>query len=134
VAARHLKRGARGEDAAAKHLAGKGYAVMARNWRHAQLELDIVCEDRGTLVFVEVKTRDAAGIAAPADGLTPAKQERLCRAAAAYLSEYGLWEMPCRFDLVAVTAAEDGFEVEHVNDAFQWSPSLRGGNAAWQPW
>jgi putative endonuclease len=134
VAARHLKRGAGGEDAAADHLAAKGYALKVRNWRHDRLELDIVCEDRGTLVFVEVKTRDAAGLATPADGLTPTKQERLCRAAAAYLSEHALWEMPCRFDLVAVIAVDDGMQVEHVIDAFQWSPSLRGGDASWQPW
>lgn len=132
--ARHLKRGASGEDAAARHLAARGYALKHRNWRHAQLELDIVCMDGPTLVFVEVKTRDAGGMATPADGLTHAKQERLCRAAAAYLSEHGLWDLPCRFDFVAVTAAEDGFEVEHVPDAFQWSPSLRGGDASWQPW
>ncbi len=130
----HLRRGVKGEDAAAAFLEAAGYVILARNWRRHRLELDLVCRHGDVLVFVEVKTRAARGLAAPADALTPAKQASLNRAAAAYLSEYALWETPCRFDLVAVTAGPQAFEVEHVPDAFQWSQTLRDGDAAWQPW
>ena len=46
---------------AARHLAGRGWRILARNWRpdgtSRGLELDIIAMDGGSLVFVEVKTR-----------------------------------------------------------------------------
>ncbi|MGH7442244.1 MAG: YraN family protein, partial [bacterium] len=44
-----------GEEAAARHLQAKGFRVLQRRWRTKCGELDLVAEDRGTLVFVEVK-------------------------------------------------------------------------------
>ena len=46
-----------GEDLAATHLEKQGFKLIARNWRKGSYELDIICADRETLVFVEVKTR-----------------------------------------------------------------------------
>ena len=83
-------------------------------------------------VFAEVKTRGPGSLAAPADALNAAKQARLFKAAAQYLSKHKAWERPCRFDLVSVRILESGEEIEHVRDAF--SPPLGGGHAAWQPW
>lgn len=128
----HLRRGKRGEDVAHDYLRSKGMTVLTRNWRGKRGELDLVCKDGDTLVFVEVKTRDRAGLAAPSDALTPEKQRRLVRAAEEYLSRNKAWDQPCRFDLVAVTVGGDGrgAEVEHTENAFQ----LEGGKGGWQPW
>ena len=49
--------GAEGEEAAAAHLRRLGWKILDRNWRSRHLELDIVAEERDTVVFVEVKTR-----------------------------------------------------------------------------
>lgn len=57
MAARHLITGLAGEDLAAAFLQEKGLRVVERNVRCVGGELDLVCEDRGSLVFVEVKTR-----------------------------------------------------------------------------
>lgn len=56
-----------GEEAATRHLQGRGWHILNRNWRpegafHG-LELDIVARDGDTLVFVEVKTRSVSGSA-----------------------------------------------------------------------
>ena len=53
----HLQLGREGEAAAAALLTGKGYAVIARNYRTRGGEVDIICLDGDTVVFVEVKTR-----------------------------------------------------------------------------
>jgi len=50
--------GHHGEDIAVRHLVGKGYKVVDRNWRCPIGELDIIMEDGDTLVFVEVRTVD----------------------------------------------------------------------------
>lgn len=126
--------GARGEEAAARLLAQRGLRVLARNWRHGGLELDIVCDDRGTLVFVEVKTRAASGPARPDEALTPAKRGKLVRAARQYLAAHDAWDRPCRFDLVCVVHDGATLTLEHYPHAFDLTASLGGGDAAWQPW
>ena len=128
----HLTLGRAGEDAAAKHLKRSGLKIIERNWTSERLELDLVCRQGRTLVFVEVKTRSGGSLGSPADGLTPAKMSRLVRAAAAYLSATDQWERPCRFDLVSVTGAKDALEVEHVENAFSLEDA---GSVAgfWQP-
>ena len=82
--AAHLRLGQEGEDAAAELLTCKGFALLDRNWRLGRLELDLVCRDGDTLVFVEVKTRANAAHGGPAAALTPAKQRHLYRAAALF--------------------------------------------------
>lgn len=130
----HVSLGRRGEDAAAAHLRRRGYTILDRNWRAGKAELDIVCERGGTVVFAEVKTRAAGHMAAPHDALTPAKRGHLSRAAAQWLSKHDAWERPCRFDLLAVVALDDGdLDVEHVENAFDLAPGA-GGEGGWQPW
>ena len=54
--------GDRGEALAARELKKHGYRILAKNFRSAHGEIDIIAEDRDVLVFVEVKTRkDCAG-------------------------------------------------------------------------
>ncbi|MGE4296684.1 MAG: YraN family protein [Desulfovibrionaceae bacterium] len=139
MAARHLTTGRAGEDAAERHLTHKGWTVLARNWRprdragQGSLELDLVCREKGrkgAIVFVEVKTRAAGGLARPDQALTPAKQRNLVRAAGLWLSENNAWDKPCRFDLVAVTPVPDGEPViEQFTNVIDMESS--GG---WQPW
>lgn len=95
--------GRRGEDLACARLAESGLRVVARNWRCRLGEIDVIAAARGLLVFCEVKTRrgDAFGTAAAA--VTPAKQARLRRLAAAYLSSVDQGPCKVRFDVVTVT-------------------------------
>jgi Holliday junction resolvase-like predicted endonuclease len=66
----HLALGKAGEEAAGALLERSGFRILDRNWRPAGarrgLELDLVAECDGTLVFVEVKTRRTAGRAVAA--------------------------------------------------------------------
>ena len=120
------RRGNLGEDAAARYLESRGLRVIERNWRHRQWELDLVCRDGDTLVFVEVKTRRAGGMGSPADGLTRAKRARLVKAAGQYLTKHDLWDAPCRFDLAGVTDTGTSMDVEHIINAFE-ADSLDAG-------
>jgi putative endonuclease len=112
------QRGTLGEDAAARYLESRGLRVLDRNWRYRQWELDLVCRDGDTLVFVEVKTRNAGTLGTPADGLNRAKRARLVKAASRYLSAKGLWDEPCRFDLASVMDMGTSMDVEHIENAF----------------
>src|SRR5579863_7525549 len=76
--------GVRGEQIAARHLRRRGLMILARNYRAAGAEVDLVVLDRTTLVFVEVKTRAGSGFGAPQDAVDAAKQKRIRRAAESY--------------------------------------------------
>jgi putative endonuclease len=91
-----------GEELAARELARRGYAILARRYRTKCGEIDIVASDRGTLVFVEVKARDTAEFGTAAEAVTPWKRRRLARMARDYLTRENVDECPCRFDVVAI--------------------------------
>jgi putative endonuclease len=93
--------------------------VLDRNWRFRQWELDLVCRDRDTVVFVEVKTRRAGSMIAPGEALTRKKQARLIKAASHYLTAHDLWDEPCRFDLASVTDSGGSLTVELEENVFQ---------------
>ena len=115
------RRGDLGEDAAARYLESRGFKVLERNWRFRQWELDLVCRDGDTVVFVEVKTRRAGSMATPADALNRKKRERLVKAASQYLTRHDLWDAPCRFDLAGVVDTGISMDVEHFENAFDLS-------------
>lgn len=108
--------------------------MLDRNWRQGRLELDLVCRDGETVVFVEVKSRKARGQGSPAEAVTPAKQRVLGRAAQAWLAAHQAWQSPCRFDVVCVLRDGDILRLEHHRHAFDFSPALDSGHAPWQPW
>lgn len=107
--------GRSGEERAAKHLKDQGLTVLERNYSAPQGELDLVALDGDTLVFVEVKTRTSDSFGAPELAVDRRKQERMVKAALGYLKFKKLHQMPCRFDVVAIS---DG-TVQHIRNAFE---------------
>lgn len=108
-----------GESLAALFLRLKGYRIEARNWRCPLGEIDIVAWDRGTLVFVEVKTRTGRAAGTPEDAVTPGKQRRLARLAQAYLGKARRDPPPCRFDVIAVEGRTCIPRLRHLRAAFR---------------
>ncbi|MEW6218113.1 MAG: YraN family protein [Thermodesulfobacteriota bacterium] len=113
-----LRLGAGGEDLACRLLASRGYRIVCRNWRGRTGELDIVAEEQGCTVFVEVKTRRDASHGHPAEAITPAKQRQLARVATEYLVRTGGLDRPARFDVVAIFLDRPEPEVEIIANAF----------------
>lgn len=93
--------GRRGEELAARHLAAKGYEIVARNWRCQAGELDLVARDGECLVMVEVRTRRGEEMGSPEESLTAAKQARLVALGEAYVQEQD-WIGDWRIDVIAV--------------------------------
>lgn len=87
---------------AATYLEAHGYTILARNWRCAQGEIDLVAQGPDGLVIAEVKTRRGLVAGTPEEGVTPRKAERLRRLAEAYLAEQGADDVDIRIDVLAV--------------------------------
>ncbi len=94
--------GAHGERLAARRYQSAGYEVVARNWRCADGELDLVLRGPGVLVFAEVKTRSSDRFGVPAAAVTPAKQRRIRRLAQRFCAETGERARELRFDVVSI--------------------------------
>ena len=101
-------RGAAAEQLAADFLARRGLAVIARNFRVKGGEIDLICRDGRTTVFVEVRLRSRGDFGGAAASITATKQARLILAARHWLLRHG--ETPCRFDCMLL----DGLETKNI--------------------
>jgi putative endonuclease len=105
VADRRRALGQAGEDRAAAWYRAHGYAILHRNWRCREGELDLVARRGRELVFVEVKTRRTDRFGTPAEAVTPAKQRRLRALAGRYVAATGA-RGAVRFDVVSILAGD----------------------------
>lgn len=109
----HLS-GAMAEDAVSRRLVAAGLHVLARRWRGAAGEIDMICKDGECLVFVEVK--QGRTLAEAGQRLGRRQMDRICAAANEYcadLPDGALTEM--RFDVALVDALG---QVEILQNAF----------------
>lgn len=132
--AKHLALGREGEDAAANLLSSLGFTILARNYRCRLGEVDIICRHLGVIVFVEVKTRTQGSLGTGTDAVNRRKRSRIVKACADYLSANGLWDKPCRFDVVSLERQGERLLAEHYPDAFQAEFETGRGGKGWQPW
>jgi putative endonuclease len=95
--------GADAEQAAADYLIRQGLKLLARNFRCRGGEIDLIMQEGGVLVFVEVRARASAAFGGAAASITPTKQGRIILAARHYLARYQV-DAPCRFDAVLLQA------------------------------
>lgn len=114
--------GDQGEALAAAFLAGKGYRVLEKNWKHRHLEIDLIAIRGPYLVVVEVKTRAGADFGMPETFVNKKKQQFLIRAANVYIAEKSL-DLETRFDVISILNQGESPRITHIEDAFY--PLLR---------
>ena len=103
----HLRLGAHGENLACRFLRKSGYKILYRNFKgRTGGEIDVVCRDGDTLVFVEVKTRTREDFGRPFEAVNREKQNRISRGGLAWLRLLDDPDILFRFDVVEVIIAE----------------------------
>ncbi|TFB08122.1 YraN family protein [Candidatus Atribacteria bacterium MT.SAG.1] len=109
-----------GEDIASKYLEAKGYKIKERNYRTFLGEIDIVCEYKGNIIFVEVKTRRSNKFGYPEEAVNFIKQQKIIKNALCYLSKYHLWKKNCCFDVISISISnhKDIKRIKHIRNAF----------------
>jgi len=119
----HLRRGARGEKLACQFLRSHGYKILCRNFRdRTGGEIDIVCRDGDTLVFVEVKTRGSEDFGRPVEAVNRQKQLRVSKGGLAWLRMLDNPDIVFRFDVVEVLLPNEGDpQLELIQNAFELS-------------
>ncbi|OQW35436.1 MAG: hypothetical protein A4E19_01350 [Nitrospira sp. SG-bin1] len=108
------------EMQAERFLLAKGYRILDRNVRTSFGELDLVAEDHGVVVFVEVKGRATEAFGGALFAVDHRKRDRLARLAAQYLAQRHWSEKACRFDVVLVQGSpSDQGRIQHLENAFE---------------
>ena len=74
------------EEIAANYLRSIGYKIICMNYTARYGEIDIIAEDSGTTVFVEVKYRTKDTFGMPFEAITKAKLEKITSSALFYLA------------------------------------------------
>jgi len=113
-----LSLGKMGEDLAVTQLKAMKYQILERNYRCPLGEMDIIAREKGSLVFVEVKTRATKDFGGPAAAVHEKKQRQLSRVALLYLNQKRIRDIPARFDVVAVDLSGMEPRIEVIQNAF----------------
>jgi putative endonuclease len=103
-----------GEEIAIETLKGKGYKVVERNHRNRLGEIDVIAEEGGCLVFIEVKKRNSARFGESLWAIDARKRRHLIRAALLYMKIHKSFDRSVRFDVIGI----DGERVKIVKNAF----------------
>jgi putative endonuclease len=112
------------EDLAEQMLRKKGYRILERNLRIAGGELDLIADDQGTLVFIEVKARRGNQFGGAPYAITTRKKQQVIKLALCYLSQHGLTNKQCRFDVILVVGTNGHTpQLTHIEQAFEVSSS-----------
>jgi len=135
--------GNRGEGLAVDYLLEKGYRIEECNFRTRFGEIDIVCWDGETLVFVEVKTKIGHDFGEPEEMVNKGKLAQVQRMGEIYITSMSLRgrkaaaipdsrrllqldyeirndELRCRVDVVAIVLEGDGSveRIEHYQAVY----------------
>jgi putative endonuclease len=107
-----------GERLAEQYLVNLGHILLARTFRFEHGEIDLITEDNGELVFVEVKCRRSESFGTPEEAVTELKQATLRRTAEGYIYQQNITGRACRFDVVAITFTHNQPNIKHYRNAF----------------
>ena len=111
--------GIEGESLACARLESLGYHIIERRYRSRFGEIDIVADDAGTVVFVEVKTKTNDNFGDPVEEVTAQKQRQIASMGQEYATYRCPPNMPCRFDVVAVDLSVVPPKITVYQDAFR---------------
>ncbi len=106
--------GFRGEETAIKTLKRKGYKIVERNHRNRLGEIDVIAEEGGCLVFVEVKKRNTPSFGEAVCAIDERKKRHLVKAALFYMKTHACADRSVRFDVIGI----DADRIKLVKNAF----------------
>jgi putative endonuclease len=105
--------GTEGEERAVTALKRQGYTIVEKNYRNPFGEIDIIAEENGYLVFVEVKKRNTDTFGDPFHAVNAKKRQHIIRSAMFYMKTHKCFDRKVRFDVVGIDR-EDLKIVKHA--------------------
>jgi putative endonuclease len=115
---RRTERGVTGEDATASWYRERGFRIVARNWRCAAGEIDLLVARGDLLVVCEVKTRRGNLFGGGYEAVGRQKQRKIRQLAELFLQASPTRPSAVRFDVASVVLGPRGASIEVFRDAF----------------
>ncbi len=116
----NTEKGKKGEDIACEYIQKCNMKIIDRNWHYSKnSEIDIIAEDKETLVFIEVKTRTSTNYGHPFEAITKEKIQKIYSAIQAYLRLCNKPYKKYRFDGIAIIGLNNP-KIEHIKDIGQY--------------
>ena len=108
------------EDLACEYLQEQGWKIIERNYYAGHSEIDIIAEDSGTVVFIEVKMRSGIQFGSPIEHVTESKVEHVYRAAEVWVQKNEAFNFPLRFDVIGIIKQRNTQpKISHIQDAYR---------------
>ncbi|CAH9019337.1 YraN family protein [Candidatus Nitrosacidococcus sp. I8] len=104
---KNTNRGIQAERLACDHLLAHGLSLIQRNYRCPYGEIDLIMEDRDSLIFVEVRYRTHDSFGSALESITTTKQHKIIATAQHYLQQMKIIDKPCRFDAIGITPKQE---------------------------
>ncbi len=111
---RRQQAGRAGEELAAEYLKSQGFKIVDRNYRCRLGEIDIIAEENGVTVFIEVRSRTGISCGNPEESVTYKKGLTLKKLAKRYMQQKYGREVASRIDLVAVMLNSDVLSLRNL--------------------
>lgn len=113
----NIVRGKTGEELVKDYLISKGYNILETNYRNKIGEIDIIANDRGILVFIEVKTRTSINYGYAFEAVDLRKQRKIIKTSMVYIKYKALKDVQLRYDIIEVYMQKD-IKINHLDNAF----------------
>ncbi|SDW00474.1 putative endonuclease [Marininema mesophilum] len=109
-----------GEKIARRYLEEKGWRIRETNWRTRLGELDIIAEQDGWIIVVEVRTTRSHRYGYGFQSVDRKKQQQVRRLATQYLRQKHLDHHLVRLDVISILLGptEEAVQVDHFEGAF----------------
>ncbi|WP_448568157.1 YraN family protein [Thalassotalea ganghwensis] len=105
------------EQFALDYLHQQGLILVSQNYHCRFGEIDLIMQDKDTLVFVEVKYRKDQQFGGALAAVSKAKQQKIKKTASIYLQQHQLneYNTAYRFDIVAIERLANESEQPQVH-------------------
>ncbi len=111
--------GEQAEKSACRYLQQQGLKLLKKNFHSRFGEIDLIMQDDDTVVFVEVRCRQANAQVNSLESVTASKIEKIRKTATYYLLQFE--QLPCcRFDVIAMIHNGDNsdYNIDWIKNAF----------------
>lgn len=116
MATKNKETGVKGELLAQEYLVKQGYEIIEINKRFSRFcEIDIIAQQKQTLVFIEVKTRTSNFCGSPFEAITKSKYENIKTGLFSYLKETKIKYKNFRIDAISVVL-EPELKINHLKN------------------
>jgi putative endonuclease len=116
--------GKQAEIEANRYLQSKGLKLLHENYRCFYGEIDLIMQEKDTVVFVEVRCRSRLDYGAPLETVNKCKRMKLIKTATHYLQKKTwLYKVTSRFDIVSIYTNAGKCEITWVKNAFMHDES-----------